>query len=132
MGADRTHRCAESTLNLRLGPKLAAPEPGDIWWALLDDEPVGHEQSGRRPVVIISNSDYLGLVESLVKIVPVTMTHRGWPNHIPLRGATSLAGYAMSEQVRTISRERLLHKDGGTSASCLAEIHTWIVDFLLP
>lgn len=132
MGAGRAHRRAESTLKVRQTPTLAAPEPGDIWWALLDDEPVGHEQSGRRPVVIISNSVYLELVESLVKIVPVTMTHRGWPNHIPLKGATGLTGYAMSEQVRTISRERLLHKDGGTSASCLAEIHTWILDFLLP
>lgn len=83
-------------------------------------------------MVIISNSDYLKLVESLVKIVPVTMTNRGWPNQIPLNGATRLAGYAMSEQVRTISRERLLHKEGATSPSCLAEIHTWIRDFLLP
>lgn len=114
------------------GTQLTAPEPGDIWWALLDSEPVGHEQGGRRPVVIISNSDYLDIVESLVKIVPVTMTHRGWPNHIPLKGTTRLSGYAMSEQVRTISRERLLHKAGAASASCLAEIHTWILDFLLP
>lgn len=109
-------------------PELAM---GDVVWATLD--PVrGHEQSGRRPVVVVASNLYLDIVETLAIVVPVTTRDRGWPNHILLSGATGLerSSWAMTEQPVTISRERLLVVTGHVDADCLERIRVYLRDFL--
>lgn len=107
--------------------------PGDVWWAAPDSS-VGREQRGRRPVVVVSGASYLEAVTTLVVTVPVTTTDRGWPNHVPLeldQGTPSAPSFAMTEQVRTISRERLAERIGRVSPDCLERMRTWIRDGLL-
>jgi mRNA interferase MazF len=105
--------------------------PGVVAWASL--EPVrGREQGGHRPVLVVASSGYLDAVTTLVIILPITAVDRGWPNHIRVEGPSGLdrPSWIMSEQPRTLSRDRLTGIAGQVSDTCLAEIRTWLGDFL--
>lgn len=92
----------------------------------------GREQSGRRPVVVVAGAGYLRVVTTLVLCVPVTSVDRGWPNHVPLRGPTGLdrPSWAMTEQLRTLSRDRLVRSVGVVDRDTLGAVRTWLADFL--
>jgi len=105
--------------------------PGVVAWASL--EPVrGREQGGHRPVLVVASSGYLDAVTTLVIILPITTVDRGWPNHIRVEGPSGLdrPSWIMSEQPRTLSRDRITGIAGRVSDACLAEIRTWLGDFL--
>ncbi|WP_054815381.1 type II toxin-antitoxin system PemK/MazF family toxin [Nocardia arizonensis] len=105
--------------------------PGDVIWT--DISPTrGHEQNGRRPAVVISTADYLRAVRGLVVIVPVTTTDRGWPHHVQLRGddlGLPVISFAMTEQPRTASTQRITGVAGSVSRETLGLIRRWISDF---
>ncbi|TQK17937.1 mRNA interferase MazF [Microbacterium sp. SLBN-154] len=105
--------------------------PGVVAWAAL--EPVrGREQGGHRPVMIVSSSGYLDAVTTLVIALPITTTDRGWPNHVRVDGTSGLdrPSWIMTEQPRTLSRDRLTGIAGEVSPECLASVRTWLGDFL--
>jgi len=109
-------------------PDLA---PGVVAWAAL--EPVrGREQGGHRPILIVASSGYLEAVTSLVIALPITTVDRGWPNHVRVDGPTGLdrPSWIMTEQPRTLSRDRLTGIAGHVSAECLASVKMWLGDFL--
>lgn len=84
-------------------------------------------------MVVVSSAGYLDVVTTLAIVVPVSSTDRGWPNHVRLLAADTarpLAGFALTEQVRTVSRDRLAQTVGTVSDGCLAEIRMWLRDFL--
>ncbi|MGO2632629.1 MAG: type II toxin-antitoxin system PemK/MazF family toxin [Galactobacter sp.] len=103
--------------------------PGEVWWAK-PDPAIGREQSGRRPVVIVAGEQYLSTVTTLALAVPITTTDRGWPNHVGLDMALQQRSWAMTEQVKTISRSRLERRAGQVSFQALEEIRRWIHDYL--
>lgn len=112
--------------------ELAAPvESGEVWWAL-PDPAVGREQSGRRPVLIVSNERFHRTVTTFVVVVPVTTKVWGWPNHVELNAGAGMEqrSFAMTEQVRTISRQRLTKKIGLVEGSVLRNVREWLVDYL--
>jgi len=83
----------------------------DLAWATL--EPTrGHEQAGRRPVLVVSN-DSISASIGLVAILPLTTwrkDRRVYPTEVLLKADT--AGLAadslvLCHQLRTISAERL-------------------------
>lgn len=105
--------------------------PGAVAWAAL--EPVrGREQGGHRPVIVVASDGYLDAVTTLALVVPITTRDRGWPNHIRVEGPTGLdtVSWAMTEQIRTLSRDRLTRTSGQVSADCMGRIRTWLADFL--
>lgn len=88
----------------------ARPERGEVWWVNL--EPVkGHEQGGAtRPAVVVSADAFNQGPAGLVIIAPVTRTERGIPLHVrinPPEGGLSHVSFAMCEQVRCVSLQRL-------------------------
>ena len=101
-------------------------------WAELD--PVrGREQAGRRPALVIASDLYLEQADTLAIIVPVTTNDRGWPNHVLLKGpglALEQRSFAMTEQPRTLSRDRLLDPAGTVDVATMTEIDGWLRDFL--
>ena len=104
--------------------------PGDIIWAA-PDIAVGREQAGRRPALVVAGESYLQTVDSLILVVPVTTVDRNWPNHIELTGADlPHRSWAMCEQIRTISRERVVGRGGRVDHATLIEVRSWIADFL--
>ncbi|WP_024286149.1 type II toxin-antitoxin system PemK/MazF family toxin [Cellulomonas sp. KRMCY2] len=104
---------------------------GSVAWAGLSPTR-GREQTGRRPVLVVASEGYLDAVTSLVVVLPVTMVGRGWPNHVALRGAHGLdrPSWAMTEQVRTIARDRLVGVAGLVDDATLADIDVYLRDFL--
>lgn len=123
MGAHRTERHVHVT-DLDLAP-------GVIAWAAL--EPVrGREQGGHRPVLIVASAGYLDAVTTLVIALPITTSDRGWPNHILVDGPSGLdrPSWIMTEQPRTLARDRLTRTGGHVSDDCLASVRTWLGDFL--
>lgn len=107
-----------------------ALDQGSVVWAWLDPT-VGREQSGRRPVLVVSSRAYNEIVDSLLIVVPLSTTARGWPNHVRVTGIASLdESYAMTEQPRTISRDRIGDTLGVVDPVCLTEIRRWLGDFL--
>lgn len=122
MGACRTDRPAVTAADLA---------PGVVAWAGL--EPVrGREQGGHRPVLIVSSVGYLDAVTTLVIALPITTVDRGWPNHIRVDGASGLEreSWVMTEQPRTLSRDRITGTAGEVSLGCLAAVRVWLGDFL--
>jgi mRNA interferase MazF len=104
--------------------------PGDIVW-VSPEVAVGREQGGRRPAVVIAGSDYLATVDTLVIVVPLTTVDRGWPNHVLVVGAElAQSSWAMTEQVRTISRERIVGSGGRATPETVGAIRAWLRDFL--
>lgn len=106
--------------------------PGSVVWVNLDPT-VGREQAGRRPAVVVASSGYLDAVTELAIVVPVTTTDRGWPQHVKLSGPSltlDRPSFAMTEQPRTISRQRIASLAGTVEDGCLRSIRQWLSDFI--
>ena len=76
------------------------PEKGDFIIATFDPQS-GHEQKGRRPALVISNSLF-NEATGLTIVCPITNTNRNIPFHIEISEKTSLTGFIMVEQVKSI------------------------------
>lgn len=100
------------------------PEQGEIYWA--DPDPTrGSEQAKPRPFAIVSadqlNRSGLGL--SLA--VPLTPTDFGNALHLAIpssEGGPREDGFAMPEQLRAISHERLSRRLGSLRPKTLDEL----------
>lgn len=93
----------------------------------------GREQSGRRPALVVASDLYLDQADTLAIILPATTTERGWPNHVPLRGPRlelSKPTFVMTEQPRTVTRDRLVGTIGSVDAATMREVDGWLRDFL--
>ena len=106
---------------------------GALVWVDLDPTR-GREQQGERPALVICNDEYLAAVPDLVIVVPLTTTDRGWPHHVPITGDTALPrdSFAMTEQPRTIARERVVRHAGVADAATCDAVDRWLRDFLFP
>lgn len=100
---------------------------GEIYDARL--EPVeGSEQGGTRPVVIVSR-DAINVNSPVVLAVPCTtyQTHkRIYPTQVLLlaaEGGLSHDSIAMADQVRVLSKNRLLHLRGRLSDAAIAQLN---------
>ncbi len=103
-----------------------------VVWAELD--PIrGREQAGRRPVLVIASDLYLEQADTLAIIVPATKIDRGWPNHVKLSGEDLVFAeptFAMTEQPRAVTRQRLFDFLGTVDAPTMREVDRWLRDFL--
>ena len=93
----------------------------------------GREQAGRQLALVVASDLYLEQADTLAIIVPATTQDRGWPNHVLLQGPNlSLAKptFAMTEQPRTVARERLVDVAGIVDAGVMREVDRWLRDFL--
>lgn len=101
--------------------------PGAVLWADLGQS-LGREQAGIRPCLVVSSRDHIREVDSLITVMPCTGQDRGWVNHVPLRGELQLhrPTYVMTEQVRTVSRVRLLRPIGYADVECLHQALEWL------
>lgn len=77
-----------------------APEKGDFITLSFDPQS-GHEQKGRRPALVISNLLF-NQGTGLAIVCPVTNTARGIPFHLPVPSSSSLTGFVMVEQVKSV------------------------------
>jgi mRNA interferase MazF len=105
---------------------------GEIWLAHLDPI-VGHEQGGRRPVVVVSSDGLHSLPINMTIVVPLTGHDRGLVTQPRISSAgsgLSRTSFARPEDVRSIDSERLQRRLGRVSATELAEIRKVLRYFL--
>lgn len=82
----------------------------DIYLADLNPT-IGREQQGRRPVLIISN-EYENILDILT-IIPITSLKDGrkvYPNELLLKEELEKPSILLCQQIRTISKKRLMKK----------------------
>ena len=88
----------------------------DVW--LVDLNPaIGHEQAKCRPCIIISPEIFNLGPANLVVVVPITSTYRqlSWFVQIdPPEGGLTKTSYAICNQIRTVSKKRLVGKKLGS------------------
>jgi mRNA interferase MazF len=76
------------------------PKRGDVVW--LNFEPqTGHEQSGRRPAVVLSNTKYNKAV-GLAIFCPITSKIKGYPFEVALPFQFPITGVVLSDQVKSL------------------------------
>lgn len=76
------------------------PKQGDLV-ALDFDLQAGHEQKGRRPALVVSKEAF-NKGTGMAICCPITNTDRRMPFHVPIAGRTSLTGFVMCEQVKSL------------------------------
>ncbi len=76
------------------------PEKGDFITLSFDPQS-GHEQKGKRPALVVSNFLF-NKATGLAIVCPVTNTNRNIPFHLPLPDSSSLTGFVMVEQVKSV------------------------------
>lgn len=97
------------------------PERGDVAWMLMDPT-TGHEQAGKRPVVVISPRAY-NQPSGLALVVPVTTKMKGYPFEVEVVVQKNIQGVALCDQLRTIDyRSRKLKKITSLSPQIVARI----------
>jgi mRNA interferase MazF len=105
---------------------------GEIW--LVDfGEPVGREQAGRRPAVVVSADRLNVSAAGVVIVVPCTTRERGLPSHVeldPEKTGLDETGYAKCEDVKSISDYRLISRLGNVDEEALFAV-TRSLRFLL-
>lgn len=106
--------------NMSVGGAGVVPSAGNVIW--VDLSPIrGHEQGGRRPVVVISEHDYTA-VSGLCTVTPVTSVIKGYISEV-LVCTDVISGAALVNQVRTLDlRSRTYETAGSISGESLAEI----------
>ena len=77
------------------------PKQGDFVVVSFDPQS-GHEQKGRRPALVVSNTLF-NKHTGMAMLCPITNTHRKFPFHVAVpAGSSSLAGYIMVEQIKSV------------------------------
>ena len=76
------------------------PDKGDFITLSFDPQS-GHEQKGRRPALVISNSLF-NQATGLAIVCPITNTNRNIPFHLPVPDSSALTGFVMAEQVKSV------------------------------
>ena len=76
------------------------PEKGDFVILTFDPQ-AGHEQRGRRPALVVSNTLF-NRHTGLAMMCPITNTKRNTPFHVEVPLESSLMGYIMVEQIKSV------------------------------
>jgi mRNA interferase MazF len=92
----------------------------------MDLNPIrGHEQAGRRPVLVVSEDLFNRGPAGLVIVLPMTSTLRNVPSHVPIdppEGGVKRRTAVLCEAVRSVSVERLIARWGPVSRQTMAAI----------
>jgi mRNA interferase MazF len=97
------------------------PKKGDFI-AVTFDPQSGHEQRGRRPALVVSNTlfnEHTGLA----MVCPLTTRDRIFPFHVAIHDHPEVTGFVMVEQVKSIDyHARKAHRIGIASEAVLEEV----------
>lgn len=97
---------------------------GEIWFANLNPV-VGNEQAGKRPVLIISVDAFNSGGARMVVAVPFTKHDKKQPLHVPVKAeetGLTIDSFIKTEDIRGISKERLINKIGEVNARTMKEV----------
>lgn len=79
------------------------PKQGDI--VFMDFNPIkGHEQSGKRPAIVISNNVF-NMNTKMIIVCPITSNDKNFPTHYLLEDSKKIHGSVLCEHIRSIDYE---------------------------
>lgn len=81
-------------------PAAYVPDRGDMVWVNLGPT-AGHEQTGRRPVLVLSPRAYSAKT-GLALVCPVTSQVKGYPFEVELPDERELHGVILADHLRSI------------------------------
>jgi len=87
----------------------------------------GHEQKGRRPALVVSNTLFNERT-GLAIVCPLTTTDRGYPFHVAVMGNPRVKGFVMVEQVKSIDYGARQAKNIGKASNDLLDEVLSILD----
>lgn len=76
------------------------PDAGDLVWLTFDPQ-AGHEQSGRRPALILSPRSYNERA-MLALACPVTAQRKGYPFEVTLPAGEGVGGVVLADQIKNL------------------------------
>jgi mRNA interferase MazF len=76
------------------------PERGEAIWLAFDPQ-AGHEQSGRRPAVVLSPASY-NEKTGLALVCPITSRQKGYPFEVSIPAGCAVAGSVLADQIRSL------------------------------
>ncbi|MFI5240375.1 MAG: endoribonuclease MazF [Candidatus Saccharimonadia bacterium] len=79
------------------------PGRGDIVWIDFST-PVGHEQSGVRPAIVLSPVSY-NAKSGLMVVCPITSKIKGYPFEVELE-SSKIQGVILADQIKTIDWQK--------------------------
>lgn len=80
--------------------KLKIPERGDIVWLSFAPQS-GHEQTGRRPALVISPKEYNEKTD-LAIFCPITSQVKGYPFEVKIPVNLEISGVILADQVKNL------------------------------
>lgn len=87
----------------------------------------GHEQSGYRPGLVVSNSEF-NEATKFVKVVAITTHGTDFPTHVHLPEGLITTGQVLTEQERTID---VMNRDVKFIEHCPDEFLQTVLDYVL-
>ena len=101
--------------------KEYVPERGDFVWLQFTPQ-AGHEQSGRRPALVISPKSY-NEKTGLAVFCPVTSKVKGYPFEVGIPQGLEIQGAVLSDQVKSLDwKARQALKAGQAPLEVLQEV----------
>lgn len=96
----------------------------EVWLANLNPT-LGREQSGLRPVLVMSSDYFNQGFAQLLYSIPITSRDKHIRSHIavcPPEGGLTLPSFIMCEAMRSISKERLVKQMGVVSSETMLKV----------
>ncbi len=103
---------------------MSKPSRGEVWWVDLDPTK-GREQAGRRPALVVSVDVFNHGPAGLVIVIPITTRDKNIRTHVrvePPSGGLDRTSFIKTEDIRSISKERLLNLSGTVDSKTMAEV----------
>lgn len=104
--------------------------PWQVW--LTDfDVPVGSEQGGVRPAIVVGSEDHCQFPINMALVVPLTTRDRGLPHHVPINSPESglkRASWARTDDITAVSTERFRSTSplGALSDREAEQVRRWV------
>jgi mRNA interferase MazF len=111
--------------------KTYVPRRGDV--IRLDFNPQqGHEQSGRRPALVLSPTEYNRTV-GLAVVCPITNSKKGYPWEVAIPSGLKVTGVVLADQMKSLDwRERRSEYLCSPSVELLHEVLDKAITLLSP
>lgn len=100
------------------------PRRSEIWLVDFGD-PVGREQAGTRPALVVSSDGLNEGPAGVLMVIPITTVRRDLPSHIEIDSVGSgldQVSYAKCEDLKSIAVERLVHRLGTVESSVMLRV----------
>jgi mRNA interferase MazF len=108
-------------------PRIA---PWQVWWVDFG-HPVGREQGGVRPAVVVGSATHCRFPIDMALVVPLTTRDRGLAHHVPVaspESGLSRPSWARTEDITAVSTQRFTHSEpiGAVSQAEMDELSDWL------